>query len=277
MKTPYLSPFVVGLFLMTMQTSSIALAQEVESTLPEDSLADLSDYSDMQTEQDEQEDLEQAAGQRRTPLRPSRLSVNSTVKFSVKKKLTPDVTLDVSARVGYGGLESPNRPRNSSLGGGLVLSWKLGKYALSAGIEGANGYKNYLENYNSNNLTVRQGIARSFALGSSFSVTPAAAVSYVFSTDTRQNRYKVDMSAPLSWKVGNIEFQPVLPRLSYQSYSNQDRRDWTTFIGSGINWAALSSATLSASIGYERKTSNNVKAEYSRWVLAPQVAFKLPF
>jgi hypothetical protein len=272
-------PLVLTVLLATLPMLKIAHAQESEVSSPEvtsaeDVLSDLADASEMADEEDEQDDQGNA---RPSPRRPSRLSVNSAVKVSVKKKISQDVALEVSGRIGYGGLEDPYRPRSSSASGGATISWKLGKYSFSTGFDGSNGYAEYFGRYNSNNFVVRQGVARSFAINGSWSVTPAAAVSYVFSTDTRQNRYKIDMAAPFSWKAGSLELQPILPRLSYQSYSNQDRRDWTTFLGSGFSWSATSAASLSASIGYEHRTSNSLKAQYTRWVLAPQLALKLQF
>ena len=257
-----------SMIMLLVGAQSIAKAQTaVEADDTSDAESILMDQVD---EQDELDDVRPGRP------RPPRLSINSSAKASAKVKINKDVAFEAFVRLGQGSLQDPVAPSSSNLGGGFALAWKLGKFAFSTSIDGTNNYANFMGDYKSNGYVLRQGIANSIKLGKDVNITPAMGISYAFASNTSQNRFKIDASAPIGWRFGNVEWQAVIPKVSYQTYVNQYRSDWTFYVGSGVRWEIAPAATLSATIGFEQKTSTLAKAEYSRWILAPQIAFKIP-
>jgi hypothetical protein len=213
------------------------------------------------------------------PNRPKvpRFQANSAIRISAEKKLSSAISLEIFSRAGYGSLEAPYAPANSSGAGGLSLTSKFGGFVSSTSIEKSIGYSGIFRAYVLNGTVFSQGLARNFKLIDTWAITPGLNVAYASSSNSRQTLTQTVLTAPLAWTVGSVQWQPFIPRVTYQTYANIDRRDWTVFAGVGFKWNVTSASSLSTSLGFQERYSNIPRAELTRWVLAPQLAYKMSF
>jgi len=209
-------------------------------------------------------------------------SVNSSVRVSVKDQITRAFSVTAFARTQYGTFAEPyNRP-TSDAGGGVSSALNLGFVLWTVSLERRTSYRDLFGPGQSLNTEARTGIAKVFRLGGTWTVTPQLTGGYVWSSRPNQDRSRTEISAPIGYRIGAVEFQPVIPRMTLQIYEQNrrtgiSRRDWTSFIGSGVSWDVTSYASLGAALGWEQRESNVTTADYSRWVLSPQINFKMSF
>jgi hypothetical protein len=213
------------------------------------------------------------------PNRPKvpRFQANSAIRISAEKKLSSTISLEIFSRGGYGSLEAPYAPANSNGAGGLSLTSKFGGFVSSTTVEKSIGYSGLFRTYVLNGTVFSQGLARNFKLIDTWAITPGVNVAYASSSNSRQTLTQAVLTAPLAWTIGSMQWQPFIPRLTYQSYANIDRRDWTVFAGAGFKWNVTAATSLSTSLGFQERYSNIARAELTRWVLAPQLAYKMSF
>ena len=230
----------------------------------QDMTADLEDF--------DQSD-EVRPGRRKMP----RLQTNSTVRIGLSKSISKDVTLEAFTRAGSGMLGAPYSPSSSNGAGGVALSWKIGKFTSSTSVEKTVGYKGEFSTYAVNGTIISQGLARSFKITPAWGITPAISGAYAMSSAPKQELVQVGFAMPVEFVSGSWTFQPLIPRVTYQSFTTISRRDVTLFAGAGVKWNVTSAVSLSTSLGFQQKYSTVARAESTRWVLAPQLAFKLKF
>lgn len=271
--TPPLAIVALAAWMLCPATMHHAAATEA---MDEEDVADAASVlEDMALDHEEDEEDNAGVSPQKKRRAPSRLHINGAARAAVRVKLSNSVALEVYGRATASRLQTPSAPGSSSLGGGMALSLQLGKFAMSTSLDLTNAYADAFGDYRSDSYTLRQGIARSFKLTDQVAITPAIGGSYIFSKNTTQNRVKFDVAAPIGWRVGSVEWQPLIPKIAYQSYSNLPRHDVTMSLGAGFRWDITKLTSFATSISFEQRESDSARARYSRWILAPQFGLKI--
>ena len=111
---------------------------------------------------------------------------------------------------------------------------------------------------------------------SGWAVTPRVSFGYRWASDLRFERAKTEFMAPLTYKISKKIELTLTPRIDWQVYTERPdhRRDVTEYIAAGVKYDVAAGANITGSIGYETRSSNVVRFDFSRWKLVPQLTLR---
>jgi hypothetical protein len=171
--------------------------------------------------------------------------------------------------------------RSSELSGGFVGTYKLGATTWMVTFQTGDVFSRFYEHTTRTNYDLRTTMQHSIDLGDGgWAVVPRVQMGYQWSSDQTQQRWKFQTTTPISYALGEtVALMPLVPKLSYQPYTDRtdSRADWTVTVSAGIRWILIKPSFLQATLGYENRRSNVHNADFSRWVLTPQLNLRIEF
>ena len=218
-------------------------------------------------------------GKQRKP--PSHFAIKTAERFGLRHQFDSAFSLEPYVRGQQNMLDNPLAIRGSAVAGGLVGVYKFGDAAWTTSFETKQVYSDFYAHTTYTAYKLQSSIAQAFDFGDSdWAIVPRFRVGYEWASDPRQERWKFELTAPLGYPVTDtLTVLPLMPKLSYQPFTDRPdhRADTTLNISVGVRYEISKSANLQAAFGFENRWSNVTSVEYSRWILAPQVAFRMTF
>ncbi len=212
--------------------------------------------------------------------RPSTLSINPSIWTGLRYRASKEFLVDVYAKQKATIRENPYQIPTSDLSGGISAAWLVTGFSLSSAIEVKESFKDYYGPWNGTGFDLRSAVARRITLAPDWSITPALLVGRLWSSTRTRDRWKVEISAPLSVVLDKQwTWEPVIVTVSMQAYVHRRtaQRDWTFNLSSGIRCQVTSATMVGLAFGFEQRQSNVATAEYSRWVLRPKLQIRIAF
>lgn len=212
---------------------------------------------------------------------PSHFAIKFGERLGARYQFDNAFSLEPYVRGQQGMLDNPFAIRSATVAGGLTAVYKFGDTAWTTSFETKDSFSKFYAHttYIAENL--QTSIAQPFDFGNSgFAIVPRFRVGYQWANEARQERWKFELTAPVGYQVTDtLILFPVMPKISYQPYTDRSdhRADLTVNVSAGVRYAFNKAANLQAAFGFENRWSNVPSVEYSRWILAPQVAFRLSF
>ena len=212
---------------------------------------------------------------------PSHFAIKTSERFGMRHQFDSAFSLEPFIRGQQGVLDNPLAIRSSSVAGGLVSVYKFDDTAWTTSFETKQHFQDFYAHTTNTAYNLQSGISQSFDLGDrDWAIVPRFRIGYQWASDPRQERWKFQLTAPVGYQATDtLLLMPFMPKLSYQPYTGRPdhRADLTLNMSVGIRYEISKSGYLQVAFGFENRWSNVPSVEYSRWILAPQAAFRVTF
>jgi hypothetical protein len=249
----------------------------------------LDDLDDEDDEDDEISDLLSKPAKHSSlfPMRPARtrrvshFAIKPSARFGVRHAFEKNFLVELFVRDRQGAVDNPMSLRSSVVSGGLETVYKFDSLTWSLTFEAGQGFSKFYEHTTRSVYDLHTSFYRSFSLGNpSIAVVPRVELGYQLSDDTRLDRGKFSVKAPINYQISDtVILTPIEPKLTYEPYLNRpdNRADWIVSVSAGVRWYIVSSTYVDAEIGFENRWSNVHSAEFSRWALTPRLNMRMTF
>lgn len=216
---------------------------------------------------------------RGAPRSPPRFVVDPSARFAIAHRFAKDLSAEIYTRGQLGAVADPLATRSSTFGSGIIVNKSFGSLVWSNSYEHALHFRDFYGPNTSNTNEFTTALAHPFKLSSAWTVTPRVAVAYRLTDNSRSEHSKIEFMAPVSYKFSEKTELTLTPRVDLSSYTKRDdgRRDWTGFVSAGIKQTLGKGLSVSASLGYESRSSNVGQFSYTRLKLAPQINLRAEF
>ena len=212
---------------------------------------------------------------------PSHFALKGSERLGMRHQFDNGFSLEPYVRAQQSMLDNPFAIRSAAYAGGLTGLYRFGDTAWTTSFETKDNFNRFYAHSTYVAYIFQKAIAQSFDFGDSgFAIVPRARVGYQWADDARQQRWKFELTAPVGYQITDkVLLLPVMPKLAYQPYTSRSdhRADLTLNVSAGVRYAFSKATNLQASFGFENRWSNVPSVEYSRWILAPQIAFRAAF
>ena len=275
-----------GLFLLAFialllhAQPRVAVADESESDTEVASLddEDIAVGEIGSTEDDQPVSSRRVRGAPRSP--PPKFVVDPSARFAFAHRFAKDLSAEVYTRGQLGAVADPLSTRSSTAASGIIVNKSFGSLVWSNTYEHAQHFRDFYGLNTSNTNEFITALAHPFKLwNAAWTITPRVAVAYRLTDNSRAEHSKIELMAPVSYKLTEKTELTVTPRVDLQSYTKRDdgRRDWTGYIAAGVKQTLGKGLTVAASLGYESRSSNVGQFNYTRLKLAPQINLRAEF
>jgi hypothetical protein len=264
----------IGLLVHAAPRAAYADETEAEASFEDDDIAAGELGS---TEDDAPVPSRRARG---APRSPPRFVVDPSSRFAIAHRFAKDLSAEIYTRGQLGAVADPLSTRSSTAASGIIVNKSFGSLVWSNSYEHALHSRDFYGPNTSNTNEVATAFARPFKLwNASWSVTPRVAFAYRWTDNTRFDHSKIELMAPISYKLTDKTELTVMPRVDWQSYTKRDdgRRDWTGYIAAGVKQTLGKGLALAVSLGYESRSSNVGQFSHTRLKLAPQLNLRAEF
>ncbi len=212
---------------------------------------------------------------------PSHFAIKPSIRLGFRHAFDKDFTVEAYVRDQQGILSNPLSLRSSQVSGGVDTAYKFGSTTWTVNLKTGEVFSGFYEHTLRTNYDLKTTLQQSISLGETdLAIVPRMQVGYLWSNDPSQERWKIQVTAPVSYLLSDtIVLLPLMPKLSYQPYTQRTdhRVDWTLTMSVGIRWIFAAPSFVQASFGYENRWSNVPNAVFTRWVLTPQINLRVPF
>lgn len=212
--------------------------------------------------------------------RASHFAIKSKERLGARGAIAQDLTLEVFARAQELALDNPMAWRSSIALGGVETAYKFGATTWFVTFESGEAYSQLFNHANGTEYKLLSTVQRQIGLGGGATVVPRLQIGYEWASDPNQERWKVQVKAPVFYPIAEtVLLIPVEPKLTWFPYTNRPdhRADLTMYISTGVRWMITPTSFLQAQFGFENRWSNVRSAEFSRWLLAPEVNLRVAF
>lgn len=273
-------PLLVAAVLTCSLCAVTPARADDDAALSDDDSNDDIDFGEISTDGD---DFDIPSGRRRggggaagrgTP----RFTTGPSVRLSVAHRFAPDLSAELYGRSQIGAVTEPSWSSRSGLvAAGAVINKSFGAFVWSNSVETSQNYRDFYDGQTHTAWEVTSALGRVIKLGDSpLSITPRIGTGYLWASSIRLQRWKTELSVPLTYKVTK-QFDLILtPKLEYETYDSRpdNRRDVTGYLGLGFKYEVVKGMTLSAAIGYESRESSVPRSSMTRWKLSPQISLR---
>jgi hypothetical protein len=214
------------------------------------------------------------------PRSPPRFVVDPSSRFAIAHRFAKDLSAEIYTRGQLGAVTDPLSTRSSTAALGIIVNKSFGGLVWSNSYEHALHFRDFYGPQSSTTDEVATALARPIKFGNSpWSVTPRVAVAYRFTDNTRSEHSKIELMAPIGYKLTDKTELTLTPRVDLQSYTKRDdgRRDVTGYIAVGVKHSLGKGLVMGLSLGYESRSSNVGSFNHTRLKLAPQLNLRAEF
>lgn len=212
--------------------------------------------------------------------RVSHFAIKSKERLGARASIAQDLTLEAFVRAEQLALDNPMSWRSSIALGGVETAYKFGATTWFVTLESGKAYSQLFNSSNGIETKLLSTVQRQVKLGGGATIVPRLQVGHEWSSEPGQERWKVQVKAPVFYPItGSVLLIPVEPKLTYFPYTDRPdhRADLTMYISTGVRWMITPTSFLQAQFGFENRWSNVRSAEFSRWLLAPEVNLRVAF
>jgi hypothetical protein len=205
--------------------------------------------------------------------------VDPSSRFAVAHRFAKDLSAEIYTRGQLGAVADPLSTRSSAFASGLIVNKSFGSLVWSNSFEHALHFRDF---YGPNTSTVNEfatALAHPFKLSSKWTITPRIAVAYRLADNSRFEHSKIELMAPVGYKLTDKTELTLTPRVDLSSYTKRDdgRRDWTGYVAAGVKQTLGKGFTLAVALGYESRSSSVGQFSHTRLKLAPQLNLRAEF
>jgi hypothetical protein len=205
--------------------------------------------------------------------------VDPSARFAIAHRFAKDLSAEVYTRGQLGAIADPLSTRSSTAASGLIVNKSFGSLVWSNSYEHALHFRDFYGPQTSNTNEFATALAHPFKLSSVWTITPRVAVAYRLTDNSRSEHSKIELMAPLGYKLTDKTELTLTPRVDLSSYTKRDdgRRDWTGYIAAGVKQTLGKGLNVNLSLGYESRSSNVGQYNHTRLKLAPQINLRAEF
>jgi hypothetical protein len=276
--------FLLAFFcLLALGHSQPAYADnEASEETPSDDVAS-SEYADIAAgelgslEDDAPVHSRRARGAPRSP--PPRFVVDPSARFAIAHRFAKDLSAEIYTRGQLGAVADPLATRSSTAASGIIVNKSFGSLVWSNSIEHALHFRDFYAGTGNITNEAATALAYPYKLSSAWTVTPRISFGYRWADNARSERSKIEVMAPISYKLTEKTELTLTPRVDLQEYTRRDdgRRDWTGYVAAGVKQTLGKGLTLAVSLGYESRSSNIGQYNHTQLKLAPQINLRAEF
>ena len=251
-------------------------------------------YADDDEETASSEDTDIAAGElgsleddapvpsrraRGQPRSSPRFVVDPSARFSIAHRFAKDLSAEVYTRGQLGAVADPLSTRSSTAASGIIVNKSFGSLVWSNSYEHALHFRDFYAVSGNTTNEAATALAYPYKLSTAWTVTPRISFGYRWADNARSERSKIEVMAPIAYKLTEKTELTLTPRVDLQDYARRDdgRRDWTGYVAAGVKQTLGKGLALAVSLGYESRSSNVGQYSHTRLKLAPQLNLRAEF
>ena len=197
---------------------------------------------------------------------------------ALRHKINKDASIEGYFEEGVGAQDAPYRRPSSSWVAGISGSYVLGGFNLNASFGARHGYSGLYDTWDSvRDRTWSFGISRHFKLSREWSVAPNLRTSTLKSQTSSKELNRRDLTLPFSYVLNKeVTLKALTVAYSTQRYTNRPitQTDNTTTLSTGIQYRLNAKSTFEVNLGREKRSSDQVQAEYVRKTITPKYEYK---
>ena len=236
--------------------------------------ADADDNSDIETGELGSIDDDVNVASRRAP---PRVVVDPSIRTAFAHKFSNVFSAEIYGRGEIGTVLHPMETRTASVAAGVITNINLGFVVWSNSFQATQHYRDFYDRLNYDGYELTTAMARAIKINASaWTITPRVSLGYRWASDPRFERVKTEFMAPLTYKISKKVELSLTPKIDWQVYTERpdNRRDVTGYVAAGVKYELATGANITGSIGYETRSSNIARFDFSRWKLAPQLSLR---
>jgi hypothetical protein len=272
--------FLLTFFLLVHAQPRAAIADESEDASSDDVAssedADIAAGELGSLEDDAPVSSRRVRGQPRSS---PKFVVDPSSRFAIAHRFSKDLSAEVYTRGQLGAVADPLTTRSSTAASGLIVNKSFGSLVWSNSFEHALHFRDFYGPNTSTSNEFTTALAQPFKLSGAWTITPRVAVAYRLTDNSRSEHSKIELMAPLGYKLTEKTELTLTPRVDLSSYTKRDdgRRDWTGYIAAGVKQTLGKGFTLAVALGYESRSSSVGQFNHTRLKLAPQINLRAEF
>jgi hypothetical protein len=212
--------------------------------------------------------------------RVSHFAIKPKERLGARAAIAQDLTLEAFVRAEEMALDNPLAWRSSIALGGVETAYKFGATTWFVTFESGEAYSQLYNHASATEYKLLSTVQRQIKLGGGATIVPRLQIGHEWSSDPGQERWKVQAKAPVFYPITeSVLLIPMVPKLTWFPYTDRPdhRTDLTMNISAGVRWMITPKSFLQAEFGFENRWSNVRSAEFSRWLLAPEVNLRVAF
>lgn len=270
------NPLLIAAFVCLLSQGYGRLAQADETEAASEDDVEVGELGSL----DDDADVPSTRRARGTPRAAPRFVIDPSARVAAAHRFSKDFSGEIYARGQLGAIAEPLTTRSSVAAAGAILNKSIEGFVWSNSIENAQRYRDFYDRhtFGANELTT--ALARSFKLSDpAWTVTPRVSFGYRWASDDRFERSKIELMAPIGYKIGDKTELSLMSRVDWETYTRRPdgRRDVTGYVGAGVKQALTRGVNLNVSLGYESRSSNVPNFSFTRLKLAPQLNLRAEF